>query len=195
MPSITSMLSATTPLEKVESLKNWREAVGDEEANRVSNYAKQHGTNLHFLVEKYLKNEVLSKEDIQNISSADVSSFNALKMYLKKISNIYGQEEAVYSRELNIAGRFDCIAEYKNVPSIIDFKTSRKTKNVHDIDDYKVQLAFYSLAHNEMFQTNISQGIILMITYNGTPIEFKINLEPQYEILKNRVSDFYETLK
>ena len=40
----------------------------------------------------------------------------------------------LYSDKYKVAGRVDCIAGYKGIPSIIDFKTSSKERN----DDWNV---------------------------------------------------------
>jgi hypothetical protein len=52
---------------------------------------------------------------------------------------------------------------YNGVPSIIDFKTAKKLKKREWIDDYFMQGAAYTLAHNEMFDSGIDQVAILMI--------------------------------
>ena len=47
---------------------------------------------------------------------------------LDRINNIYLQEAALYSDQLEVAGRVDCIAEFDEVLSIIDFKTAAEPK-------------------------------------------------------------------
>ena len=55
------------------------------------------------------------------------------------------------------------LSEYTTVkPSIIDFKQTNKPKKEEWVDDYKTQLVAYALAHNEVYGTNIKQGVILM---------------------------------
>ena len=112
----------------------------------------------------------------------------------KKIDEVWGQEVVLYSLIEKIAGRCDCIGVYKGVPSIIDFKTSMRLKGYDNIEDYKYQLAFYALAHNEMFGTSINQGVILMVTNDGFPLEFLVDLNKYYDKLKLRIAMFYQKL-
>jgi hypothetical protein len=48
--------------------------------------------------------------------------------------------------------------------SIIDFKQTNKPKRDEWIEDYKLQMAAYAMAHNYVYGTGIEQGVILMCT-------------------------------
>ena len=61
------------------------------------------------------------------------------------------------------AGTADCVGKINDVPSIIDFKTSRKMKRREWIEDYFLQGCAYANAHNVMFGTEIQQVVILMV--------------------------------
>ena len=52
-PSITSI----TSFYNRQIFKNWREKVGEEQANKITKVATDRGTKFHDLVEKYLLNE------------------------------------------------------------------------------------------------------------------------------------------
>ena len=62
------------------------------------------------------------------------------------------------------AGTADACGLYNNEESILDFKQSNKPKKREWIDDYFLQIAAYGLAHNKVYSTNITQGVILMCT-------------------------------
>ena len=47
---------------------------------------------------------------------------------LANIDFINGLETKLCSKELGLAGTVDCLAQYKGVDSIIDFKTSSREK-------------------------------------------------------------------
>jgi ATP-dependent exoDNAse (exonuclease V) beta subunit len=190
-PSITSMLGATMTDEKRQSLENWRKSIGYEEADKIGQDAADNGTAIHLLAERYLKSLPLHEEEF---TQHQLGEFKGLRIKLKRITKIYGQEVALFSDILHIAGRCDCVCEYEGVPSIIDFKTSLRLKNEHQIEDYKYQLSFYAQAHNEMFGTNINQGVILMVSKDGFPLEFKVNLNKYYDKLLNRTLEFYTKL-
>lgn len=173
LPSITTILGGTEAPEKTASLENWRNSLGREKAAAKTKEATDHGTMVHLLAERYLKKEeVFAPVEGKPVPQGDKDAFNSLKLKLNRINSIWGQEKAVYSSILNVAGRFDCAGEYNGTPSIIDFKTAARVKSRADVSDYELQLAFYAVAHNERFGTDIKQGVILMAAAKGFPLEF-----------------------
>jgi hypothetical protein len=196
-PSITTILGHTAPPEKVASLENWRRGVGYDEADRITQAAADHGTNVHLLVERHLKGEQVDAPiDGAPVPELDLAAFKALKLKLRNITEVWGQEVPVYSDELEVAGRLDLVGRYKGVPAIVDFKTSRRVKNDEDIHSYKLQLCFYAHAHNERYGTSIELGVILMVAQTGFPLEFHISLPEHLEELKARVRAYWaEALK
>jgi ATP-dependent exoDNAse (exonuclease V) beta subunit len=193
LPSITTILGVSEPEEKKASLEAWRVSLGHEKAAAHSLKATQHGTMVHLLAERFLKGEdVDAPVNGIAVPGPDKAAFNALKLKLKAINVIYGQEKSVYSPILEVAGRFDCVGEYKHVPSVIDFKTAGRLKTRKDIEDYYLQLAFYAIAHNELFGTDIKQGVILMSAAGGMPQEFKVNIEEHIDVLCARIAIFWQ---
>ncbi len=169
--------------------------MGHAEADAYSKKATDHGTMVHLLVERFLLGqEVEAPVDGLAVPTYDLGAFRALKGKLKNITAVWGQEQALYSSFLKVAGRFDCIGEYQGVPSVIDFKTSGRLKKREDISDYELQLSFYAAAHNELFGTDIKQGVILMVAGGGFPIEFKIDLNFELLLkLGERIDQFWST--
>jgi genome maintenance exonuclease 1 len=170
LPSITTVLGLSASEEKKQSLQQWRDSIGHAEADAISKHATDHGTAVHLLAERFLKGEAVDQGDV---GQEDLAAFNSIRLLLKNI-NPWCQEQSIYSPSLEIAGRFDCIGEFNEKPSIIDFKTSRKLKDWGHVHDYKLQLAFYAFAHNELFKTNIRQGVIIMASGDGFPQKFII---------------------
>lgn len=195
-PSITTVLGGTELPEKKASLENWRNSLGIEKANQVSKAATTHGTNVHLLAERYLKKEVVNAPiNGQPVPQLDLNGFNALKLKLDKIDEIWGQEVALFSSSLEVAGRCDLVGKYKGVPVIVDFKTASRVKGKADIHDYELQLLFYATAHNEMFGTDIQEGIILMVAASGFPQEFKVKFTDELrEELKTRVKKYWTSV-
>lgn len=193
-PSITTVLGGSEPAEKTASLEGWRNSLGHAKAAAVTKASADHGTMVHLLVERSLKGEeVFAPVNGRPIPDQDKAAFNALKLKLRNITEVWGQEQSVYSPSLEIAGRFDCIGIYKGVPSIIDFKTAmNKIKGKADIADYELQLRFYATAHNELFGTDIQQGVILMVAQTGFPLEFVIDLRDKTAPLLERAAIFWE---
>ena len=59
-PSITTVLSGRSK----EGILKWRQSVGNDVANQIMRSAAKRGTAVHQLVEDYLNNEELSKQDV-----------------------------------------------------------------------------------------------------------------------------------
>jgi ATP-dependent exoDNAse (exonuclease V) beta subunit len=191
-PSITTVLGGTMPIEKEVALNKWRTSLGANEAQRRTQEAADRGTAVHLLAERYLKKEDLIQGE--KFNQADINSYNALKLKLNKVEEVWGQEVALYSDLIELAGRCDCIAVYKGKPSIIDFKTSSRLKSKEQIEDYRLQLCAYSIMHNEMFGTDIVDGVVLMTSDGGFPQEFHVDLLDYVEPLVKRIDAFYAKL-
>lgn len=190
-PSITTILGNTMEIKKREILKNWSESVGIEKAEKITQEAADKGTNVHLMIERKLLKQDINYAEFPDV---DVAAFKALLPKLKHIDEVWGLEVPLYSDLLEVAGRTDCVGVYKGLPCIIDFKTSRRLKSEDDISDYKLQLAFYSVAHNERFGTDITDGVILMTAAQGFPMEFRVDLIPEIERLVARIDEYYNKL-
>lgn len=192
-PSITTVLSFTQSDEEQKILQNWRNSVGREEADRISKKATDHGTTVHLLAERFFKNEdVFAPINGTPVSQVDISAFNVLKSKLKNISEVWGQEVPLLSKELKVAGRCDLIGVHRGIPVIVDFKTSSRIKTKDDIKNYELQLLCYAICHNEMFGTSIDTGVILMVAQSGFPLEFIVKFTPELrERLTDKIELFY----
>jgi genome maintenance exonuclease 1 len=187
-PSITTLLGQCSK----ESIESWKKSIGEENAKQISEYACALGENLHYVIEKYLDNDpnFLEKTTIHS-----KYMFSSMQDTLDRIDNIYTQEASLYSDTLGLAGRTDCIAEFDGIPSIIDFKTSRKEKKEEWITNYFVQGTAYSLMFEEMTGIKIKQIVILMCTYDSQPIIFKVNRSNYYTALKDIMDKYLGNLK
>ena len=157
-PSITSVLA----LQENLGLKAWKEKVGEKEAKRISNESLIIGTAVHQLAEFYLSNVKLELDKLHKQEKKIIDTFNRLRFLLGNINNIVGLEIPLFSDLLRVAGTTDCIAEYNGVPSVIDFKTSRKPKKEEWIDDYFIQTFAYKLMFEEMTGIEIKQVVVLV---------------------------------
>jgi genome maintenance exonuclease 1 len=166
LPSVTTVLGA----QKKQSIMEWRRRVGEVEADKISRKASSRGTNVHTICEKYLNNEL---HYMNGIMPDAVELFLSIKPYLNNINNIHYQEKALWSKQLGVAGRVDCISEYEGVLSVIDFKTSSRPKNREDILDYFWQCCAYSLCYEEMIGTPIDDLVIIMAVADSPPLIFK----------------------
>lgn len=198
-PSITTILHSF-PNKSIESWKaktpNWEE---------IQKESFEVGTNLHSIIELYLKN-VLDVNSIPDRFDKCPDSpvctgelFYNLQDELYSINNIRCQETRLYHKDLKVAGTVDCIAEYDGELSIIDFKNSRKPKREKWINDYKLQVAAYSKMFEYCTGEIIETGIILIANWDGRTWENYISkasgeekeqLKKQIILLDNKLSKY-----
>jgi len=158
LPSVTTILKATMPFEDKEKLINWRKRLGAAEADNISKEATQRGQMVHKLIEAKLKGQVL--ECPENI----IEFWNTVQTTLKAIGKISAVEEIVYHTELQYAGRFDLLAQWRECLTIFDFKTSNKEKRREWLSEYFIQLAAYMGACEHLYNIKIQQGLIIVIS-------------------------------
>ena len=193
LPSVTSILQATQSEEKKASLANWRARVGVVEANRIKNDASSRGTSMHSFLEKYLLGQLnleLLEEDNKSKKMADEIIEQGIK---NKLSEIWGTEATLYYPG-KYAGTCDACGIYEGQETIIDFKQSNKPKKEEWVEDYYLQLGAYSLAHNIVYNSKITQGIVLLCTVDNLFQDFRIQgekLEEYQNKFLEKVEQFY----
>ena len=180
-PSITTVLSGRSK----EGITRWRESVGNDVANNIMRSAAKRGTAVHQLVEDYLNNSDLSKQDV-----LPLALFTLLKPELDDINNIVIQEGGLYSDKWGIAGRVDCIAEYQGKLSVIDFKTSTKEKKEEWVENYFIQGSAYCEMYEERFNQEINQVVILIVTEDGAVQTFIKDKKDYLPLLKPAIEEF-----
>jgi genome maintenance exonuclease 1 len=183
LPSVTTVIGA----QKKAAIMAWRKRVGEEEANRVSKKATSRGTNVHTLCERYLNNEKLG-----DVMPDAKEMFIDLIPMLDRIDNIHYQEQALWSVQLGLAGRVDCIAEFDGVLSVIDFKTSKRIKHRNDILDYFWQECAYALMLEEMIYIPVHQLVTIMAIEDAPPALFIEKTEDHIDGLVNAIKFYRE---
>lgn len=193
IPSVTTILSATQSKEKQESLQKWRERVGEKEAARITNQAATRGTEMHYVLEQYLKGE-----GYLNLTDKGVLARNMAHTIIEnmdKFSEVWGTEVSVRYKDL-YAGTTDVVGVYDNLLSIIDFKQSNKPKRHEWIEDYYLQIGAYSLAYTSSFE-KIRQGLILVCTKDLVFQKFTVNeemLKTYQDKWLQKVDQYYKNL-
>jgi ATP-dependent exoDNAse (exonuclease V) beta subunit len=161
-PSITTILGEFSK----KSIQEWRKRVGETEANKVSGKASRRGTSVHSVCESYIKNE---EGFLDGQTPNIVELFKAIEPFLERIDNIHGVELGLYSDHFGVAGRTDLIAEFDGVLSVIDYKTSNRTKKKEWCESYFAQGAFYGVAYEELTKIPVSQVVIVIAVDNEQP--------------------------
>lgn len=154
--------SITTALSKYnkESLQEWRNAVGEEEANRVAQRASRRGSAVHLAFEDYINNK-LNDMKIRMMMPNIKELFNQLRPEIDAhVGTVYSIEQALYSDKLKVAGRTDLIADWDNEIAVIDYKTSTKEKLEENIQNYFMQGTAYALMYEELVNEPIDRIVI-----------------------------------
>ena len=182
-PSITTVLSTR----KKEGLFEWRKRVGNDVANYVARTSASRGTKVHHMCEDYLNNEF--DEEKHRKDFLPFCLFNQLKdQALCNMNNIYAQEAGLYSDKYKVAGRVDCVAEYKDTLSIIDFKTSTRERSDDWNENYYIQGSAYAEMFEERTKSKIDQVVILVVTEDGTVQEFVKNKQDYLPMLEESIN-------
>lgn len=171
-PSMTTILGET---KDKGGLDEWRNRIGHEEADRISNLSMNRGTIMHRLIEVYkgLKGtpeERLHKLKNIALTDAEVNQFNENPLgdvwlkagweffmkfwnhhteFFDRIEEVLAAEKFIWSKR-GYAGTLDNSSRtYDRGVLIIDYKNSRKPKRDEWISDYFCQVAGYSVAFYE----------------------------------------------
>ena len=182
-PSVTTVISKR----KKEQLREWRERVGEDEANKISYLATKRGNIFHNNCEQYLKKE--------QVTESIGEMFDRVTPLLDKISDIICLEQHLYSNELRVAGQVDCIGKYEGKPSIIDFKTSSKFKKKEFIWDYFMQATAYSYMFEERTGIAISDLTILITCETGEVQVFQDKRENWLEKFKELREEYHKEVE
>ena len=74
---------------------------------------------------------------------------------------------------MGCAGRTDLVAEYDGIPSIVDFKTSKKLKKPEWIENYFLQSTIYSMMFEKLYKIEVPQiAIVITVDNEKTPQTF-----------------------
>ena len=194
LPSVTTILSATQSAEKRESLAKWRTRVGEAEATRIVDSAGARGTAMHKILEKYVLGEGYLDETTVG-KQAHNMALQVIQSGLSNLTEYYGTECTLYYPGL-YAGQTDLVAIHKGEDAIIDFKQTNKPKRREWIEDYCLQLAAYAMAHNFIYKTKITKGVVMMCSKDNYYQEFVIEGAEFQKYKHNflrRVDEYYSS--
>ncbi len=168
LASVTTILNATKPQEDRDRLASWRQRVGATEANRISGTASRRGTQTHKQIQRYLLGKDTPCPD------ASRPYWESIEPVLQDIDVVRLIESPVFHYDLSYAGRVDCVANYKGVPCVCEWKTADKPKgSVERLYEYPLQLSAYLGAANQYYQ---DYGVkldhaLLVVAIPGMPAE------------------------
>ena len=192
LPSVTTIISATESPEKTASLNAWRQRVGVKKAALITKEASDRGTSMHSILEDYM---IKGQLDLvpENVLPHNMA-IQIIQNGLSNVTEYYGLEAVLYYPGL-YAGATDVVGVHKGEDAIIDFKQTNQPKKREWIEDYCLQLAAYAMAHNFIYKTSISKGVIMVCSkdnfYQEFIIEGKEFQKYQHDFLR-KVDQYYE---
>ena len=185
VPSVTTILNAT---KDKRFLDNWRRRVGDQEADRIMRQASSVGTEMHQVLEYYL-----TGQGYYNAAEEGTKPRMMAKTILNniKLDEVWGNEISLQYKN-QFAGTCDLTAVAYGKPSIVDWKQANRPKKEEWVEDYKLQLGAYYLAHTANYGP-IEQGVISICTRDLQYQEFRLSeadLKEYSEKFLERLSEF-----
>lgn len=162
LPSVTTILDATKPVEAKKALIEWRRRVGEHKAKEITAEAAGRGTRMH----KWLENYVLSGETGEPgghpaSQQSHKMAHTVIQNGLSNCDEFWGTEVSLYFPQI-YAGTTDLVGMHGGAEAIMDHKQTNKPKKREWIEDYFLQLTAYANAHNEVYGTKIRKGVIFM---------------------------------
>ena len=159
LPSVTTILGAT---KNQQFLKDWKAKVGEQEAERIKNLSSRRGTSMHKFLEHYILGT--GYDDLTELGQkAKAMAKKVIDIGLTPVEEYYGSEVTLHYPGL-YAGSTDLVCVHNGKDSIVDFKQSNRPKKEEWIEDYKLQIAAYAMAHDYVHESNIEQGVIMVCT-------------------------------
>lgn len=162
LPSVTTILGATAPPEKMQALNEWRKRMGPAKAQEITTEAAGRGTRMHKYLEDFIKTGVLNTPGSNPYSiQSNAMAKTIMEQGLVNCDEFWGTEIPVYFPKI-YAGTTDLAGIHSGAEAIMDHKQTNKPKKREWIEDYFIQLAAYAVAHDEVHGTKIRKGVIFM---------------------------------
>lgn len=165
-PGITKVLKGTMSEESKKALANWRNRIGEQEAQKIFTDAQRMGTSLDKMVMRSFE-EGFNENDYVNERCYFL--YKQLKRHLKDVQCISTQTR-VWSHNLKIQGYLDLFCYYKGELAIIDIKNSKRTKRVDFCLDYMLQCTSYAMMLYELTGIQVKRvGIMMGVRSSNDP--------------------------
>ncbi|KAG8319108.1 mitochondrial DNA repair [Homalodisca vitripennis] len=144
---------------------------------KVSKCLKTRGSEFHLAVRK-----AVLGESANDYSEVTANALQSLAWMMPHISKPLAVESIVGHSKLEYKGIPDCVALFRNVPVVIDWKLSDKPKKeLKDTYEAPVQIAAYigAFNHDPNYKWGVSHGLVAVAYSNGDPCDVFL-LSPQY---------------
>ena len=184
VPSVTTVIGHQSKAGILE----WQKRVGFHEAEKIRMKSSWRGTKYHGIVENYIKGNL---EAVKASTGLPAILFRSAREVLDRIDNVHVLEAPLYSDDLCVAGRVDCIAEFDDDLAIIDFKTTGQLKQESWLEKYFVQEAAYAYMYWERTGVEVKKLVTLSVAEDGqTQVVQKYDKIPYIDTLCKWIKDF-----
>ena len=193
LPSVTTILSSTKDM---THLNEWKKRVGEENARRITTEAAGIGTAMHANLERFLCG--MERQPGNNVVHVQANKMAEVIIQngLKNVDEVWAMEQSLYFPGL-YSGTTDLCGVFNGKPAIMDHKQTNKPKKEEWVEDYKLQLVAYALAHNEVYGTDIKTGVVFMCSRDLQYQQFEVTEEtfPKYrDMWLDKVEEYYNGL-
>lgn len=179
-PSVTRILQQTLSPDQIFYLERWKRKMiaklGEEGFKEYTQNIFRQGTLFHSAVEDILTSGATgnnrSPEETPEHPPEVQGYMESISHILEDVSAVRAIESTVQHGTLNYLGIADCVARYRGVLCIIDWKTSEKPKPfLRNTYDNPIQVAAYAGALNsdENYKYQVENGLIVVAYKDGSP--------------------------
>lgn len=182
VPSVTRILQQTMSPEQVFILERWRRRMiaelGEEGFKEYSKNLFRQGKLFHTTVEDFLglvddaPGENTKPQQMAECPPEAEGYMESISHVLEDVRGVTAIESAVKHGSLGYLGIVDCVAYYKGVRCVIDWKTSEKPKpHLRNTYDNPLQVAAYigALNNDDNYGYQVEHGLIVVAYKDGTP--------------------------
>jgi hypothetical protein len=197
LPDGTRTASVTTILSKTKDMTHliaWKKRIGEDKAKQITEESAGLGTTMHAHLEAYVLGEPRPGGNNYGRLMAQRMADTVIAEGLIDVDEVWGVESHLYYENL-WAGTTDLVGMYMGRPAIMDFKTTIKPKKREWVEDYRLQLAAYAMAHNNIHGTNIETTVVFMVSRECEFQKFVWSgheFEESTLLWSQKVADYYE---
>jgi genome maintenance exonuclease 1 len=192
LPSVTTILSATKDM---THLNEWKKRVGEEKAQQIVTEASGVGTAMHANLERFITGLPRQPGNNPVHVQANKMADEIIKNGLSKVNEVWAIEQSLYFPGL-FSGTTDLVGVYEGEPAVMDHKQTNKPKKEEWVEDYKIQLVAYIMAHNEVYGTDIKRGVVFMCSRDCKYQQFDLlpaDFNKYQDLWLGKVEEYYNS--
>lgn len=178
VPSVTRIIQQTLSPEQIFYLERWKRRMiaqlGEEGFREYSQNLFRQGRLFHSALEDILTSgATLKNKETPEEHPPEVRGYmESISHVLEDVRAVRATESTVQHNTLNYLGIVDCVARYRGVLCVIDWKTSEKPKPfLSNTYDNPIQVAAYAgaLNNDDNYKYQVGHGLIVVAYKDGSP--------------------------